>query len=72
MRKIRGPIQRIDVPAILAFHPRPRSLFAHNSVVRPLRTQPLYQQLFALPVGNRHQVRFAFIFRCHAVLIVRA
>src|SRR5438876_10077547 len=51
MSKVRGSIERIDIPAIFAARACQRSLFSQNIVVRPRRMQPLYQQLLRLTVG---------------------
>ena len=62
MSKVRGSIERIDIPAIFAARACQRSLFSQNIVVRPRRMQPLYQQLLRLAVGNGDQIGIAFIF----------
>ena len=72
MREIRGAIERINVPAILAFHVLARSLLAQDPIVRPARMQALDQQGLAFTVGNGDQIDLAFIFRNDAALVMLA
>ncbi len=58
MRKVRRPIQRIDIPAILALQPVARPLFAIDPMRRKRRLQPLANQLLARrrpPSPDRHR-----------------
>ncbi len=65
--KVRGPIQRVNIPAILAVEPLPRSLFAVNPVPRKNSAEPFLDQLLRRPVGHCDNIYAAFVLGLHAL-----
>ena len=65
MGKIRGAIQRIDIPLVFASSFDPRSLFSHHIVTRKLLLDPFENQSFRLSIGHCDQIHRALIFDLH-------
>ena len=61
MRKVGRPVERIDVPAELAFHALPRSLFAVDAVLGKDLGEPSANQLLHGAVGNGDEVHIALV-----------
>jgi hypothetical protein len=61
------PVQRVHVPAELAFHPLARALFAVDSVLGKRLAQPAADQLLHRAVGHGHQVYVALVLGLHAL-----
>ena len=70
--EVGGTVQRIDVPAKLAFQAGTRAFFAKHSVIRKGRVQPLDDELFTGPIGLGDQVHIALVLRTHTALIEAA
>ena len=60
--EVGGSVQRVNVPAKLAFEPLARALFAIDSVFRESLAQARTNQFFNRPVRNGYQVYVALIF----------
>ena len=61
MCKIRGSIERVDIPAIVASRISEAFLFTQNVVCGKLRADPLADQGLLLAIGNCDQISFAFV-----------
>ncbi len=62
MREVRGTVQRIDVPAILAALIAKSLLFAQNIVRGPLLADAFANQHLGGAIGRCHQVRVTLVF----------
>ncbi len=65
--EVGGAVQRVDVPAELAFHPLPRSLFAVDAVLGKRFTEPRANEPFHGAVGHGDQVHVALVLGLHAL-----
>ncbi len=60
--KIGGAVQRVDIPAVFAFQPLARALFAIDAVLGKSLAEPAADELFDRAVGHCHQVHVALVF----------
>src|SRR5882757_201142 len=67
MRKVRRPIQRIDIPAILALEASSRPLLAVHSMRRKRRLQLLHNQLLARTISLGHKIDITLVLGRHAL-----
>ena len=67
MRKIRGAVQRIDVPLVFAARFDARSLFPQHVMSRKLVANPFQNQRLRLAIGHRNQIHVALVFNLHVL-----
>ena len=70
MGKVRGAVERIDIPAVLMIEGNASSLFRKDAVRGKLRSKLLHDELFRRPVGFRNNVDVAFVFERNTAFVI--
>src|SRR5215813_7178299 len=59
--EVRGPVERVDIPAVFCTSVAASAFFAHNAMFGPMSLQPLHNELLGGAIGSCHQVDFALV-----------